>query len=400
MPKRQAVHTRGHQTAETPATQARTVFRDAFGGAAEPRIAVAPGRVNLIGEHTDYNDGFVLPMAVNRSVAAAFSTRADRVLRVHSTVFSVTEEAVIDQLEPPGGHGWFDYVAAVAWAMREADIHMTGADIAIAGDVPVGAGLASSAALELAVARALVRASGATWDPLRMAAVCQKAENSYVGVNCGIMDQFAASVCVAESALLLDCRSLDYTIVPIPSEARFVVMDTGVRRELAASEYNDRRHSCETAAAILRRTNPGVRSLRDVDTHMLAAATQSLDELTRRRAHHVVNEICRPAQMAEALQRQMLVVAGRLMNESHESLRDLYEVSCSELDLITEIARADDSCYGARMTGAGFGGCAVALVSTEEVNGFVSRMAGEYRAAGGSDGAFYVCLPSAGAAIL
>jgi galactokinase len=386
--------------AERLATQARTVFREVFGGTEKPEIAVAPGRVNLIGEHTDYNGGFVLPMAINRRVAVAICARADGVLRGHSAVYGVTAEAEVDRLRPPGGHGWFDYVAAVAWAMCQAGIDVTGADMAIAGDVPVGAGLASSAALELAVARALVCASGGPWDPARMASVCQNAENSYVGVNCGIMDQFAASVSVAESALLLDCRSLEYTTVSIPSEVRVVVMDTGVRRKLAASEYNDRRRSCESAVEILSRTYPSVRSLRDVDVQMLAAAAQSLDDLTHRRAKHVVNEIRRPAAMAQALQEQRLDVAGQLMNESHESLRDLYGVSCRELDLITEIARGDDACFGARMTGAGFGGCAVALVSTEQAEMFVSRMAGEYRAAGGTKGAFDVCLPSAGAAIL
>jgi galactokinase len=386
--------------AENPATRAKIVYRDVFGDAIKPDIAVAPGRINLIGEHTDYNGGFVLPMAVDRNVAVAFSSRADAVLRVHSTLYGVTEEAEIDQLNPPGGHGWFDYVASVSWAMREAGIEVKGADMVLAGDVPVGAGLASSAALELAVARALACASEAAWDPVMMASVCQNAENSYVGVKCGIMDQFAASLCVADSALLLDCRTLDYTTVTIPSEVRFVVMDTGVRRKLADSEYNDRRRSCEEAVTILSRADPRVISLRDVDAQMLASAAELLDDLVLRRATHVVHETQRPVQMADAFRERRFDVAGWLMNESHESLRDLYEVSCRELDLITEIARDCDACFGARMTGAGFGGCAVALVSTEQTPGFVAKMTDEYRAAGGTDGVFNACVPSAGAAIL
>jgi galactokinase len=233
-----------------------------------------------------------------------------------------------------------------------------------------------------------------------MASVCQRAENAYVGVNCGIMDQFAASVCEADSALLLDCRTLEFQTVPIPTEARFVVMDTGVRRKLAASEYNDRRSSCETAVAALRRLNPHVQSLRDATLETLASVSGALDDLTLRRASHVVNEIGRPVRLAEALRVGKLDLAGQLMNDSHESLRDLYEVSCRELDLITDIARGDEACFGARMTGAGFGGCAVALVSSEQAPEFVCRIENEYRAAEGVDGAFSVCIPSAGAAVL
>lgn len=383
-----------------PADLACAAFSDVFNHHVVPDVAVAPGRVNLIGEHTDYNSGFVLPMAIDANVAVAFASRADKKIRAHSVAFDETWVGEIHELRAPGGNCWFDYVAAVAWAMREAGFGTTGVDIAIAGDVPVGAGLASSAALEMAVARALVHASRVDWDPVRMASVCQRGENSYVGVNCGIMDQFAASVSAAGSALLLDCRTLEYTIIPIPPEGHIVVMDTGVRRALAKSEYNERRQSCEAAVKVLRRTNPRVRSLRDVDDRSLMAAENSLEKTVFMRATHVVSEIQRPVLMADALRVGNLDLAGRLMDESHVSLGDLYQVSCVELDLITDIARGHDACFGARMTGAGFGGCAVALVARDRAQGFVSDMAEQYRAAGGIDGTFRVCMPSDGASIV
>jgi galactokinase len=384
----------------TPTDLARAAFSDVFKHAVVPDVAVAPGRVNLIGEHTDYNSGFVLPVAIDANVAVAFAARADKKIRAHSVAFDETRVGEIHEFRAPGGNGWFDYVAAVVWAMCEAGFGVTGVDMAIAGDVPVGAGLASSAALEMAVARGLVHASRSKWDPVRVASVCQQGENSYVGVNCGIMDQFAASVCVEGSALLLDCRTLEYTNVSIPPEGRFVVMDTGVRRSLAASEYNERRQSCEAAVKVLRRTNPQVRSLRDVDDRSLGAVENSMERTVFMRATHVVSEIHRPVQMADALRAGKLDLAGRLMDESHVSLRDLYQVSCGELDLITEIARGHDACFGARMTGAGFGGCAVALVARDRAQGFVSDMAKQYRAAGGIDGTFSVCIPSDGASIV
>jgi galactokinase len=382
-----------------PTQAARAAFSDTFHGHKPTAIAVAPGRVNLIGEHTDYNEGFVLPMAIDANVAVAYAIRNDDVIRAYSTVFGETREAELSDLRLPGGSEWFDYVAGVAWAMSEAGLVFNGLEMAIAGDVPVGAGLASSAALEMAVARAIAHACSHSWEPVRMAHICQRAENAYVGVNCGIMDQFAASACIAGSALLLDCRSLEHTAVRIPSEARFVVMDTGARRSLAASEYNDRRHSCETAVHVFARSDPEVRSLRDVSPQALSAAREQMDEVVYKRALHVISEIQRPVQMTDALRGGDLSLAGTLMNDSHASLRDLYEVSCKELDLITDLARGHDACFGARMTGAGFGGCAVALVVAEETQKFVSDIAAKYAAAGCNDGAMYVCRPSAGATV-
>ncbi len=223
-------------------------FAEQF-GAPGPRLAVAPGRVNLIGEHTDYNDGFVLPMAIGRCTAIAFRPRADRRLRAHAVAFGETKELDLADLAPPGGSDWLSYVAGVAWALAEEGFQFPGLDAVVDGDVPIGAGLSSSASLELAAARAFAAAGGLPWDAVRMAKLGQKAENRYVGMNCGLMDQFASAVSREGCALLLDCRSLAAEPVPVPAGAAVVVMDTGARRALAGSAYNDRRSACEAAVA-------------------------------------------------------------------------------------------------------------------------------------------------------
>ncbi|UCD23145.1 MAG: galactokinase, partial [Gemmatimonadota bacterium] len=257
-----------------------------------------------------------------------------------------------------------------------------------------------SAALEVAVARALCRVSGVAWDPTLMARLCQTGENRYVGVSCGIMDQYAAANACAGTALLLDCRSLSHVEVTIPADVSFVVLDTGVRRKLASSEYNRRRASCEEAVALIAARDPGVRALRDVAASDLLSMEQSMEYETYKRAQHVVEEIARPQQMAEALDGGDLAAAGRVMNESHFSLRDLYEVSSSALDEITELARNTEGCCGARMTGAGFGGCAIALVETSMVDSFVDHMRLSYRAPEGATGYFHASVPSDGARLV
>ncbi|HEY8233112.1 MAG TPA: galactokinase [Vicinamibacteria bacterium] len=365
-----------------------------------PRLATAPGRVNLIGEHTDYNDGFVLPMAIARSAVVAFRPRGDGLLRAHSLAYDETREAAIGALAAPGGHGWFSYVAGVAWAFASDGVPVAGMDVVVDGDVPIGAGLSSSAALEMATARALCAAAGAPWDPVRMARLGQKAENGYVGMNCGIMDQFASAACVDGSALLLDCRTLETRSVPVPAEAAVVVMDTGARRALAASAYNERRAACERVVAEIARTRPETRALRDVSPAELEAARGRLDPQDARRASHVVAEILRPAALEQAFRECDLVGAGRLMNESHKSLRELYEVSCEELDLVASLARRQPSCYGARMTGAGFGGCAIALVDARDVPSFSDEVLFGYKATFDLPAALYPCRPVAGARLL
>ncbi|MCG6921433.1 MAG: galactokinase [Acidobacteria bacterium] len=380
--------------------RARDRFTQAFGAEPSPKIAVAPGRVNLIGEHTDYNDGFVLPMAIGRSIVLVFRPRGDRALRGCSVAYDETKELDLDALAPPGGSDWLSYVAGVAWAFATEGLVVPGLDVVVDGDVPLGAGLSSSAALEMATARALADAAALEWDPVRMARLGQKAENQYVGMNCGIMDQFASAVSRAGHALLLDCRSLDTRPVPLPEEAAVVVMDTGARRSLAGSAYNDRRAACERVVAHLRGLDPGVRALRDVTLELLEDAKDDLDPTDLMRARHVVPENARPVHMADALQVGRLEQAGRLMNDSHSSLRDLYEVSCEELDLITDIARGQASCFGARMTGAGFGGCAVALVKAAETGPFCDAVLSAYEEKIDLPAALYPCRPMAGARLL
>jgi galactokinase len=380
-------------------SRATARFAESFPGA-PPRLAVAPGRVNLIGEHTDYNDGFVLPMAIGRAAVVAFRPRADSVLRAESIAFGETKERALASLAPPGGSDWFAYVLGVAWAFASEGLPVSGMDLVVDGDVPIGAGLSSSAALELATARALAAAAGAPWDPARMARIGQKAENRYVGMNCGIMDQFAAAACEEGHALLLDCRSLETRPVVVPEAAALVVMDTGARRSLAASAYNDRRAACERVVAEIAKERPEVRALRDVSPAELEATAPRLDPTDLRRARHVVAEIARPAALAAAFASGDLAAAGRLMKDSHVSLRQLYEVSCEELDLVTALANRQPSCYGARMTGAGFGGCAIALVAADDVAAFCEEVLFGYKASFDLPAALYPCRPAAGAHLL
>jgi galactokinase len=382
-----------------PIDRARARFRARFPGA-PPRVSAAPGRVNLIGEHTDYNDGFVLPMAIARHAVAVFRPRADGVLRAHAPAYDETREAAVASLAPPGGHDWFAYVAGVAWAFAAEGFALGGLDVVVDGDVPIGAGLSSSAALEMAVARALSAAASIPWDPARMAKLGQKAENRYVGMNCGIMDQYASAACEAGHALLLDCRSLETRRVKVPDGVAVVVMDTGARRSLAGSAYNDRRAACERVVAQIATRRPAVRALRDVTPAQLEATALKLDAVDLKRARHVVAETLRPAALADAFAAGDLATAGRLMNESHASLRELYEVSCDELDLVTALARRQPSCHGARMTGAGFGGCAVALVDAGALDAFCAEVLRGYRAAFDLPAALYACRPMAGARLL
>jgi len=378
---------------------ARAAFTKAFARSSNG-VAVAPGRVNLIGEHTDYNDGFVLPMAVERGVAAAFARRdagGDRVIRAYAAEFGETREAAIDALAPGTLDSWMSYVGGVAWALRESGAPVSGLDLAITSDLPIGAGLSSSAAIEMAVARAMSAVSGAPWAAPAMARVGQRAENDFVGVATGIMDQFASAASVKGHALLLDCRSLETRLVPIPVAAAVVVMDTGVRRALRSSEYNERRSACEQAVKTIRTIAPQVRALRDVDAALLERARPAMPADVYRRAKHVVDEIPRPLQMADALAAGDLKTAGRLMNESHASLRDLYEVSSPELDAITAEARLHRACYGARLTGAGFGGCAVALVAAADVDDFMDHVRRGYAKRTGRDANTFATRPAEGA---
>jgi galactokinase len=396
-------------SAETLAERARSRFRRVYGRDPE-LVAVAPGRVNLIGEHTDYNDGFVLPMAIERFVAVAAGPREDRRLRAHALAFGETREAALDGQPESGpddrprgrarGAGFMGYVRGVAWSLAQEGHELLGCDLLAAGDVPRGSGLASSAALGMAVARALTGVAGIPWEAGAMARVGQRAENDWVGVRCGIMDPFAAAACREGCALLLDCRSLETDMVPIPEKAAVVVMDTGVHRVLAASAYNERRAACEAAVRALQGLVPEIVALRDVDNALLERGRDRLDPDTLRRARHVVSENLRPVAMAEALRREDLASAGALMNESHASLRELYEVSSPELDAISALARSHSACHGARMTGAGFGGCAVALVASDGAAAFVAEVQAAYRKASSQRGRLFATRPQPGARLL
>ena len=343
----------------------RAHFHRVFGWAAS-NVTHAPGRVNLIGDHTDYNEGFVLPMAIGLGVTVAFSPRNDGCVRVYAAAFDAVHEFGIETLAPVPQAHWPTYVEAVVWSLRQRAVAVRGLDLAIDGDLPIGAGLSSSAALEIAVARAVCATAGIAWDPMAMARAAQRAEVEYVGVPCGIMDQLTAAEGRIGQALLVDCRSLDRHVVPLPPDAAVVVIDSGLARTLASSAYRDRRRECDLAVDTIRTIAPGVRALRDVDAQLLADAAPRLDAAVARRARHVVEENTRPAALAHAFASADLATAGQLMNESHRSLRDLYEVSCPELDAVVDAVRQHPACYGARMTGAGFGGCVVALVDAHE----------------------------------
>ncbi len=334
-------------------------------------VAVAPGRVNLIGEHTDYNDGFVLPIAIDRSVRVTFRWRNDRLIRARTAMRGGSCEISLDDLDAHRGRGWASYIAGVAWAMQDARQTLRGADLDIASDVPSGAGLSSSAALEVATHLALASVSGITWNAIRAATQARRAEHEFVGVACGVMDQMAVAASREGHAMLLDCRSLAMEYVPIPRTASVVVIDTGVRRKLSASGYNERRSQCERAVEQLRGAYPSVRALRDITMAQLVEARALLGATEYMRAEHVIAENDRVKSAASALRAGDLAATGKQLSASHDSLRTLYEVSSPELDAAVECASAHRACFGARMTGAGFGGCAIALVAADEVASFI-----------------------------
>jgi len=371
--------------------RATAKFQDVFGDS--PRLFRAPGRVNLIGEHTDYNDGFVLPVAIDRDVLVAARPRTDRTVRLYSLNFDARSEFSLDAIDHDRAQPWSNYVRGLAFYLQEAGLPLRGMDAVVEGNVPIGSGLSSSAALEVASATTFLTLAEVELDPVKMALLCQKAENRFVGVNCGIMDQYISALGRAGHALLIDCRSLEYELVPVAGGGvRVVVADTGVRRGLAGSEYNVRRRQCEEAARTLGRLlGREVRALRDVSVAELAAHGGALPEVNRKRAEHVVSENSRTLEGVAALRRGDLARFGVLMNESHVSLRDLYEVSCAELDALAEAAWRVPGVLGARMTGAGFGGCAVALVREEAIAEFQARVGEAYRAKLGREAQVYVC---------
>ena len=331
------------------------------------RTVRAPGRVNLIGEHTDYNEGLVLPVAISLEVWIAAVPNPDPVVELTSLAAGETGAFALDEIRPPSSEnrGWIDYAAGVAWALAGQGITLRSIKGVIDADLPVGAGLASSAALELASAWAMIDPGRPSPDPVRVALACVRAENEFVGVRCGIMDQMSSALGRAGRALLIDCRSLEHREVPLPDDVAIVVCDTGSPRRLSGSEYNRRRDECERGVRLLRRHAPEVRSLRDVDEEMLGRWREDLPPTVLARCLHVVRENARVSAFADALQREDVDSLGRMLAGSHASLRDLYEVGSPELDALVEIAAEVDGVIGARMTGAGFGGCTVNLATRE-----------------------------------
>ena len=374
--------------------QVSQAFEGRYGSPAA-LIVRAPGRVNLIGEHTDYNDGFVLPMAIDRAIWIALRPRADRRVLVHSLDFDQTYEFALDNFQNENA-GWAEYIKGVAWALTEAGHPLVGWEGVAAGDVPIGSGLSSSAALELAAARAFVAVSDLPWDPKQMALICQRAENEWIGLKCGIMDQLISAAGQAGHALLIDCRSLEIAAVATPAGYSFLVLDSAAPRTLAGSAYNQRRVECETAVRKLQVAYPHITALRDVTPVMLAAEAERLNPIEARRARHVVEENDRVLQSAAALRNGDAVALGQLMLASHASLRDDYEVSSVELDGLVKIAMDTPGVIGARMTGAGFGGCAVALVKKAAAATAAPAIMKRYRARTGRPGKAYVSTASQG----
>ena len=357
-------------------------------------IVRAPGRVNLIGEHTDYNDGFVLPMAIDKAAWIALRPRDDRWVSVYSTFYEQTVAFSLDDFET-AKDGWIEYLRGVAWVLTDQGYALKGWDGVIGSDVPVGAGLSSSAAIEMATARALAVTSGFEWSAPVMAKVGQAAENNWVGAKTGIMDQMISAAGKADHALLIDCRSLETQLFPLPPKTVVVVLDTATRRGLVDSAYNERRESCEKAAHFF-----AVKALRDLTIDQFEDKASLLDTVTRRRARHVITENARTLAAGEAMKRGDASALGKLMDESHVSMRDDFEISSDALNAIVDAARREPGCYGARMTGGGFAGCAVALVDVDQAERFATAVAGTYQNNTGLTPAIYVCRATNGAEVV
>lgn len=381
---------------------------DIFRGAFQTRPALtarAPGRVNLLGEHVDYNDGIVLPAAIDREVRLVVAPNHSSRVRLHAVDLGQSVAFDLADLERKLDiHGqplpqWALYPAGVAWALQEAGCNPHGMDAAYSSDVPIGSGLSSSAAVEVGFAAAWQELGGWAIDRMKLAQLCQRAENLYLGVASGLMDQFASANGVAGHALMFDTRSLEWQPVSLPAGTALVIADSGTRRTLAGSAYNERRASCEEAVRLLQHYLPGIHSLRDVKPTEFAAYSEYLPDIPRKRAGHIVHEIARVESAVTALRTGRTKSFGALMFAGHASLRDLYEVSLPELDALVEIARGLPGILGARLTGAGFGGCTVNLVEDHHAPDFVRSLADAYHQQTGRTAQVYLCRASDGASV-
>jgi galactokinase len=371
-------------------------FARVFG--TRPEVVVrAPGRVNLIGEHTDYNDGFVLPAAIDRYISFAGRRRADRQVRAHSIDFLDSVEFSLDHLQKDAAHPWSNYLRGVSKFLQGDGHRLSGADVVFGGDVPREAGLSSSAAVEVAATVFWQRLVGLQLDPVYVIKLSRRAENEFVGVPCGIMDQFISALGRQDHALFLDCRDLTYRHVPLRGDVKVVVCNSGVKRALAQSEYEVRLKQCRQAVAQLGRAGLATKTLREVEPQDLQASGSVLSGVLLKRARHVVTENQRTLEAVKVLEAGDIERFGELMNASHASLRDDYEVSSKELDVLVELAWKHPGTLGARMTGAGFGGCTVNLVRAEAAEAFAEAVARGYQQALGLKAEIYVCRASDGA---
>jgi galactokinase len=382
--------------ASTPSAESlKEGFRRKFGG--EPLVFRAPGRVNLIGEHTDYNDGFVMPVALQFATWAAIGPRSDQAVHVYSENFGEDRQFFLQDIKAQPSKHWSDYVRGVAAVLQGKDRALRGANLYIAGDVPLGSGLSSSASLEVACAFAFLGLAGDEFDRLKIAKACQMAEHVYAGMKCGIMDQFAACFARAGHALLLDCRSLESQLLPLQQDAKIVICNSLQTHHLASSEYNQRRKQCEAGVQALQAHLPGISALRDVSIEDLERHRSVLTDVVYRRCRHVCSENRRVQDAARCLESGNLDGFGELMGESHHSLRDDYQVSCRELDILVEIASGIEGVLGARMTGGGFGGSTVNLVRSSAVPEFEKVVRREYERATGRIPPIHVCSAAEGA---
>ena len=370
-------------------------FRTRYGSPA--RIFRAPGRVNLIGEHTDYNDGYVMPVAIDLAVWIAIASRDDRKLVIHSINFSESAEISLQDGSRPAQRQWSDYIQGVAVNLEKVGYRLRGANLLVRGDVPIGSGLSSSAAIEVASALALLANSGFSMDRVELAQLCHRAENQFVGVEVGIMDPFVSCCGQAGQALMLDCRSLDYRLIPLPDDASLVICNTMVKHELGSGEYNIRRAQCEEGVKVLSQSLPNVRALRDATLEQLEQHGSELSDVVYRRCRHVISENARVMRAAAALKMGELHSFGVLMGESHSSLRDDYEVSCPELDCMVELASGQAGVYGARMTGGGFGGSTISVVQTGALGDFRTSVSAAYKKATGLTPEIFVSSTAEGA---
>lgn len=363
-----------------------------FNSKTGPRIFQAPGRVNLIGDHTDYNDGFVLPAAIDRQIVIAATPREDSLINVCALDFDQWDHFDLQkEISRLSKNSWGNYVRGMVWSLLQKGCLLRGMDAVVTGDIPIGAGLSSSAAIEVAVGFAMLQLSENELDLKSLALAAQKAENDFVGMRCGIMDQYISCLGQVNHALLIDCRDLSYQALPLPSRALIVVVDSGVHRGLMDMEYNARRAECETAA-----THFGIRALRDIDMETFQIRAHELAPVVRRRACHVIAENNSTVSAAEALQVDDLQTFGNLMIVSHASLRDDFEVSCSELDHLVNITLGVQGVYGARLTGAGFGGSMVALVKQEAADSLAAAINERYPPVSGRQATVHICKASEG----